>query len=121
MALLVCAVLVGNMFPVVERPHIYRKKTSWLSSLVHAKQEANPEVNPNGYLGKAIVGKADTHVVIVAKDPEADEGDGDPEPLPCPPDRWPHVQTYTELVLQDDSQALALGYVMVHPQGGDGR
>jgi hypothetical protein len=94
--LLVCAVVVGNMFPIIERPH-----------------RPDGSADPNGYLGKAIVGKADTHVVVVAKD--ASSNDGSDDPLPCLPSRWGQVETFTEIVLQDDSQIQPLGYVMVRP------
>ena len=81
--LLVCAVLISNMFPVIEL--LYES---------------------DGFLGKAIVSKADTHVVIVAKDSSAD-------PLPSMPSRWSAVHTYTEIVVRDKSQVVPLGYVMV--------
>ena len=97
-ALVVCAVVVGNFLPIVERP--------WNRD--RPKTDANK--NPNGYLGKAIDGRADAHVVRVATDP-AVTGDGDP--LPCPPDRWGAVPTNTEIVVKDEAQLLPLGYLMV--------
>ena len=93
--LIVCAILVGNMFPVIERPHT----------------DLNGTANPDGYLGKAIIGKADSHVVVVATDPGSNGGSDDP--LPSLPARWGAVETFTEVVLQDDSQIHPLGYVMV--------
>ena len=64
-----------------------------------------------GFLGKAIVGKADSHVARVAKDPDANRGDTDP--LPCLPARWAAVQSFSEIVVRDESQVLPLGYVVV--------
>ena len=65
----------------------------------------------DGFLGKAIVGKADSHVVRVAKDADANHGDTDP--LPCLPARWAAVQSFSEIVVRDESQVLPLGYVVV--------
>ena len=96
--LIVCAVVVGNFLPIVERP--------WNRD--QAKTDANK--NPNGYLGKAIDGRADAHVVRVATDPAVT---GDDDPLPCPPDRWGAVPTNTEIVVKDKAQLLPLGYLMV--------
>jgi hypothetical protein len=80
--------LVGSCAQVVESPH-----------------------TPEGFLGKAIVGKADSHVVRVAKDATANGGDADP--LPCLPARWAAVQSFSEIVVRDESQVLPLGYVVV--------
>ncbi len=66
---------------------------------------------PEGFLGKAIVGKADSHVVRVAIDADANHGDRDP--LPCLPARWAAVQSFSEIVVRDESQVLPLGYVVV--------
>ena len=65
----------------------------------------------DGFLGKAIVGDADSHVVRVAKDADANHGDTDP--LPCLPARWAAVQSFSEIVVRDESQVLPLGYVVV--------
>lgn len=65
----------------------------------------------DGFLGKAIVGKADSHVVRVARDADANHGDTDP--LPCLPARWAAVQSFSEIVVRDESQVLPLGYVVV--------
>jgi hypothetical protein len=113
--LLVCAIVVGNMFPIVERPYVFKQKDHGWNLSYLLSQHAEPEEvpNPNGYLGKAIVGKADTHIVIVAKDLESNSGMEDP--LPCLPSRWGGVETFTEVVLQDGSQAQPLGYVIVQP------
>ena len=69
----------------------------------------------DGFHGKAIVGKADSHVVRVAKDPDANCGAGDYklDPLPCLPTRWAAVQSFSEIVVRDESQVLPLGYVVV--------
>ncbi len=68
----------------------------------------------DGFLGKAIVGKADSHVVRVAKDADANHGHGDADPLPCLPARWAAVQSFSEIVVRDESQVLPLGYVVVN-------
>jgi hypothetical protein len=75
--------------------------------------------SPNGFLGKAIVGKADSHVVRVAKDPDANCGAGDYklDPLPCLPARWAAVQSFSEIVVRDESLVLPLGYVVVDFSG----
>jgi hypothetical protein len=69
----------------------------------------------DGFYGKAIVGRADSHVVRVAKDPDANRGAGDykSDPLPCLPARWAAVQSFSEIVVRDESQVLPLGYVVV--------
>ena len=70
--------------------------------------------SPDGFLGKAIVGKADSHVVRVAKDPDAHPGDPYATyPLPCLPARWAAVKSFSEIVVRDESQVLPLGYVVV--------
>jgi hypothetical protein len=66
---------------------------------------------PGGFLGKAIVGKADSHVARVARDAAANGGNTDP--LPCLPARWAAVQSFSEIVVRDESQVLPLGYVVV--------
>ena len=60
----------------------------------------------DGFLGKAIVGKADAHVVVVAKD-------GSVDPLPSMPSRWPAVRTYTEVVVRDESQVQYRSFVAI--------
>ena len=69
----------------------------------------------DGFLGKAIVGKADSHVVRVAKDPDANRGAGiyKDDPLPCMPARWAAVKSFSEIVVRDESQVLPLGYIVV--------
>jgi hypothetical protein len=69
----------------------------------------------DGFLGKAIVGKADSHVVRVAKDPDANHGAGQyqHDPLPCMPARWAAVKSFSEIVVRDESQVLPLGYIVV--------
>ena len=52
----------------------------------------------------------------VAKDPDANRGAGDAyelAPLPCLPARWAAVQSFSEIVVRDESQVLPLGYVVV--------
>jgi hypothetical protein len=66
---------------------------------------------PEGFLGKPIVGAADSHIARVAKDAAANGGDTDP--LPCLPARWAAVQSFSEIVVRDESQVLPLGYVVV--------
>lgn len=78
MALLVVAVITGNMFPIID----------------------------NSFIGKPIIGKADTHVAIVKWDSSLGS-------VSCPPEEWGSVQSYTEIVCRDDSQVLPLGYIMV--------
>ena len=68
-------------------------------------------LSADGFLGKPIAGKADSHVARVAKDPDANHGDTDP--LPCLPARWAAVESFSELVVRDESQVLPLGYVVV--------
>ena len=83
-ALLVCAIIVGSAYPVVEMPN-----------------------GPGGFLGRALVPKADAHVAVVGW--HADDANW----LPCDHTEWAGQQTYTELVVRDESQVLPLGYVMV--------
>ena len=90
MALVVCAVIVGSIYPVVEMPS-----------------------GPGGFLGGPLTPRADTHVAVVAWGKGA--APGSPAWLPCPPERWEEARrkTYTELVLRYESQLLPLGYMMV--------
>ena len=85
--LLICVVVVGNALPIVESPHA-----------------------PGGFLGKAIVGKADAHIARVATDVAAHGVD---EPLPCMPEKWGALESFTELVVRDEGQVLPLAYLMV--------
>ena len=78
MPVLVCAVVVGNSFPVSESP-----------------QDAD-----GGFNGKPIRAKADSHITVVAK------ASADALPLPLPPDKWGAARVSTELVVRDESQVL---------------
>ena len=107
--LLVCVVVVGNMLPVMTlrsnpTPGVMR-------TLGRVAQVVESQNTPEGFLGKAIVGKADSHIARVAIDAAANGGDTDP--LPCLPARWAAVQSFSEIVVRDESQVLPLGYVVV--------
>ena len=107
--LLVCVVVVGNMLPVM--PLRSNPTPGVMRSHGRVAQVVESPHTPEGFLGKAIVGKADSHVVRVAKDADANHGDRDP--LPCLPARWAAVQSFSEIVVRDESQVLPLGYVVV--------
>ena len=85
--LLVSVIVVSGALPVIELP--------------------DPS-DPTSYLGQPLVGGADSHVAVVAKD---DRG----EFVPCPSAQWSSegVSTYTEFVLRHEAQVLPLGYMMV--------
>jgi len=83
---IVCAFVMGVAFPVVESPK-----------------------NSNGFLGKPLVNKADTHLVVVSR------SDGASEPIQF--ESWASTRTCTELVAQNDSQVLPLGYMMLTKKG----
>ena len=82
--LLLCAVVVGNSYPVSESP-----------------QDAD-----GGFNGKPIRAKADSHITVVAK------ASADALPLPLSPDKWDcsekvglfSARVFTELVVRDESQ-----------------
>jgi len=115
--LLICVVVVGNTLPVMPlRTPADAMAAGKSDKFVCAFQGLVAQVieSPHsdvGFLGKAIVGKADSHVVRVAKD--ADANDGDTEPLPCLPARWAAVKSFSEIVVRDESQVLPLGYIVV--------
>ena len=103
--LLVCAVVIGNAFPVVEMP------------CVPTPPDGAPADAPTGgYLGSAIVGKAHAHLAVVAKRRDPHDPVGEEYFYPCAPAEWSARRTYTELVVRDASQVLPLGYLMVAPQ-----
>ena len=77
MPLLLCAVVVGNSYPVCE----------------------SPEDADGGFNGKPIRAKADSHLTVVAK------ASADALPLPLPPAEWGQARVFTELVVRDESQA----------------
>ena len=107
--LLVCVVVVGNTLPVM--PLRSNSTPGVVCSHGRLAQVVESPHTPEGFLGKAIVGKADSHVVRVATDAAANGGDTDP--LPCLPARWAAVQSFSEIVVRDESQVLPLGYVVV--------
>jgi hypothetical protein len=126
--LLICVVVVGNTLPVMplRTPPgamaagisdvffcAFRRLRSLLAQVIESPNSAD------GFHGKAIVGKADSHVVRVAKDPDANCGAGDYklDPLPCLPARWAAVQSFSEIVVRDESLVLPLGYVVVDFSG----
>ena len=74
--MLLCAVVVGNSYPVSESP-----------------QDAD-----GGFNGKPIRAKADSHITVVAK------ASADALPLPLPPGKWGDTRVFTELVVRDESQ-----------------
>ena len=102
MALVVVAVLVGNAFPIVEMPRA-----------------------PDGYLGKTMVGKADTHLAVVTWGKDPYDASGAHASVPADPARWAELEArndlYTEIVCNDDSQVLPLGYMMVRRAEDEGR
>jgi hypothetical protein len=77
---------MGVAFPVVESPK-----------------------NPNGFFGKPLDNKADTHLVVVSP------SDGASEPVPF--ESWASTRTCTELVARHDAQVLPLGYMMLSKKG----
>jgi len=85
--LVVCVVVLGNFLPIVESPFA-----------------------DDGFMGQAVVGKADAHIVRVAKDISTHGVD---DPLPCMPERWAKLESFTEVVARSESQVLPLGYMMV--------
>ena len=107
--LLVCVVVVGNMLPVM--PLRSNPTPGVMRSHGRVAQVVESPHTPEGFLGKAIVGKADSHIARVANDAAANGGDTDP--LPCLPARWAAVQSFSEIVVRDESQVLPLGYVVV--------
>ena len=64
--------------------------------------------NPNGFLGKPLDNKADTHLVVVSR------SDGASEPVPF--ESWASTRTCTELVASNHMQVLPLGYMMLSPK-----
>jgi tetratricopeptide (TPR) repeat protein len=92
--LIFCAVVIGNSFPVLECPFVNGDRA----------QTA-------GLYGKPIRAKSDSHIVIVSSDPVANHGLSDP--LPAPPEHWPHSRTYTEIAVGSASQILPLGYTVL--------
>ena len=90
MALLICAVIIGSAFPVVEMPN-----------------------GPGGFLGRALTPKADTHVTVVGWGEGA--APASPAWLPCAPALWSDGRkTYIELVLRDESQVPFVLHVFRH-------
>jgi hypothetical protein len=85
--LLVCAVAVGNPFPIVEMPE------------APPLQAGAPEDAPTGgYFGKAIVPRAHAHVIVVARQPDPKKPDrADKKKFyPLDPSEWAQRRTYTE-------------------------
>jgi hypothetical protein len=124
--LLICVVVVGNTLPVMPLRTPPGAMAAGISDVFFfcAGRRLLAQVieSPNsadGFHGKAIVGKADSHVVRVAKDPDANCGAGDYklDPLPCLPARWAAVQSFSEIVVRDESLVLPLGYVVVDFSG----
>ncbi len=128
--LLVCVVVVGNTLPVIPYLHPVRLEPTQFRRVAsppgpcdmvgqcaarkvvrRCAQVIESPHTPDGFLGKAIVGKADSHVARVARDAAANGGDTDP--LPCLPARWAAVRSFSEIVVRDESQVLPLGYVVV--------
>ena len=104
--LLVCAVVVGNAFHVVEMPR------------APAPLDGAPADAPTGgHLGRAIVGKAHAHLAVVARGCDPDDPERKEWFYPCEPAAWSSERrTFTELVVRDASQVLPLGYLMVAPR-----
>ena len=104
--LLVCAVVVGNAFPVVEMPR------------APAPLDGAPADAPTGgHLGRAIVGKAHAHLAVVARGCDPDDPERKEWFYPCEPAAWSSERrTFTELVVRDASQVLPLGYLVVAPR-----
>ena len=88
---MLCAVVVGNSYAVCESPVL-----------------ADGRPDPESFMGKPILPKADSHIAVVAKSSK------DALPLPVPPDSWDSASDlFTELVVRDESQVLPLGYVVL--------
>jgi len=85
---IVCAVIVGNPFPVIENP--FKDDSNWLGWPIH--------------------GKADSHIAVVASDPAANEGKR--EPVPCPLEKWGQLEVNTEVCVSE-AQVLPLGVLKV--------
>ena len=62
-------------------------------------------------MGGAIVGKAHTHLAVVAKGRDPHDPEGEEWFYPSAPAEWSARRTYTELVVRDASQVLPLGYL----------
>jgi sugar lactone lactonase YvrE len=95
--LIICAVVIGNSYPVIECPFT-----------------TGGEKNKGGLLGSPIRAKSDSHIVIVGSNPVSNQHLGDhycDKPLPVAPEKWDHCRTYTEIAVKSESQILPLGYV----------
>ena len=82
--MLVCAVAVGNVFPVVEMPR------------APEPAEGASAAPTGGYYGKPIVSRAHAHVAVVSGG-QTDPHDVTLGPyLPCEPQRWDAEKTYMD-------------------------
>ena len=101
--LLLCAVVVGNGYPVIESP--YQCPPADVNA-----------VNPAGHLGQPIMSGADHHFAVVAKD---EEYHGREQPLPVPPARWEQYQSWeppklwSELVVKEAAQVLPMAVAVM--------
>lgn len=83
---IVCAVVIGNPFPVIE---------------CHACGYGScPGAGDTNYYGKSIVASSGAHVAVMGKDPDCHSGCSDP--LPIPPSRWDHSNKCTEICVNED-------------------
>lgn len=86
--LMVCAVVIGNPFPIIEAAD-----------------------SDHSYSGYPIKSKADAHVVVVGKEPVA-PGEQPNNPGPVDPKYWGELPTFTEIALHE-AQVLPLAMLLV--------
>jgi hypothetical protein len=122
-ALLLCAVVVGNGYPVIESPLRHERKR------VNGEDVSTWVTNELGHLGKPIMPGADHHFAVVAK---SDDPDAMKEPVPVPPVALPYHRLsweahesqnpsalWTELVVKEASQVLPIAVMVMEKQGGE--
>jgi len=99
----VCAVVVGNPFPVIECPECKPTKRKCCSA------------RPVGesYLGCPIVARAGAHIAVMGKDFEHHDSSN---PLPAHPSRWGEIDAVTEICVNED-KVLPLGVLLVKRKG----
>lgn len=96
--IVVCAVVIGNPFPVVE--------CHMCPSGSHPGASKDTHFN---YYGAPIVPSAGAHVAVMGIDPSVHGGER--LPLPVPHERWQQTAKYTELCVNED-KVLPLAVVM---------
>jgi len=95
--LLICAIIPGNALPVIEDPN--------------AEDSMGRKT---GFMGEGMIGGADSHIALMAKDPTEHPSFPKPsDPLPSKPSRWKDVRAYTEIGVRDEAQVYPMGYLML--------